>query len=174
MSRPTLPIPPAGQYGWPCWFSWPSLVLARAAYLQITRHEPTLEAQAENNHCCAAHRAAPGPDSGPQRHCTGHQLHKPTLEITPSRVDDVDAVIEELGQIIDIQVRDKRRFKRLREESAQLRFLPIRTRLTDEEVARYGQPLPFSGVEIKARLFRQYPMSETASHGWLHWVASTG
>jgi penicillin-binding protein 2 len=66
---------------------------------------------------------------------------------------------------VDIQTKDRRRFKRLREESKSFDSLPIRNRLTDEEVARFSaQSYRFPGVEIKARLFRQYPYSELASH----------
>ncbi|MES2351157.1 MAG: hypothetical protein V4641_26590, partial [Pseudomonadota bacterium] len=40
-----------------------------------------------------------------------------------------------------------------------------RTRHTDEEVARFSaQRFRFPGVEVQARLFRQYPLGETASH----------
>jgi penicillin-binding protein 2 len=43
--------------------------------------------------------------------------------------------------------------------------VPIRTKLSDEEVARFtAQRYRFPGVEIKARLFRNYPLGETASH----------
>ena len=141
------------------------LVLARAAYLQITRHED-LKAQAESNRTAVLpivpHRGLILDRNGIAL-ATNYSAY--TLEITPSRVDDVDAVIDELGQIIDIQVRDKRRFKRLREESRNFDSLPIRTRLTDEEVARFtANRYRFPGVEIKARLFRQYPYGETASH----------
>jgi cell division protein FtsI/penicillin-binding protein 2 len=77
----------------------------------------------------------------------------------------LDATIESLSQIIDIQSRDKRRFKRLREESKGFDSLPIRTRLTDTEVARFAaQRYRFPGVDIKARLFRQYPYGDLASH----------
>ena len=141
------------------------LVLARAAYLQITRHED-LKAQAESNRTAVLpivpHRGLILDRNGIAL-ATNYSAY--TLEITPSRVEDVDAVIDELGQVIDIQVRDKRRFKRLREESRNFDSLPIRTRLTDEEVARFtANRYRFPGVEIKARLFRQYPYGETASH----------
>jgi penicillin-binding protein 2 len=88
-----------------------------------------------------------------------------TLEITPSKVDDIDATIEELGQLVDIQPRDKRRFRKLREESRSFDSLPIRTRLTDDEVARFTvQRYRFPGVEVRARLLRSYPHGEVASH----------
>jgi penicillin-binding protein 2 len=88
-----------------------------------------------------------------------------TLEITPSRVDDLEATIDALAEVVEIQGKDRRRFKRLREDSRSFDSLPIRTRLSDEEVARFSaQRYRFPGVEIKARLFRQYPYGELASH----------
>src|SRR4029077_11957810 len=88
-----------------------------------------------------------------------------TLELTLSKIADLDATINVLAQLVDIQPRDRRRFQKLREESKGRDNLPLRTRLTDEEVAvlavnRYRLP----GVDIKGRLFRQYPLGEVASH----------
>jgi penicillin-binding protein 2 len=88
-----------------------------------------------------------------------------TLEIQPARVTDLDATIDALAQIVEVQPRDRRRFKKLLEESRNFESLPLRTRLTDDEVARFAvNRYRFPGVEIKARLFRQYPFGETASH----------
>ena len=88
-----------------------------------------------------------------------------TLEITPSRVANVDKAIDELATIIDVTPRDRRRFKKLQEESKNFESLPIRTRLTDEEIARFAvNRYRFPGFEIKARLFRSYPQGELASH----------
>ena len=88
-----------------------------------------------------------------------------TLEITPSKVEDVEATINALAEVVDIQPRDRRRFKRLREESKSFESIPIRTKLTDEEVARFiAQRFRFPGVDIQARLFRHYPYGELASH----------
>ncbi len=89
-----------------------------------------------------------------------------TLEITPSKiVAPVEEVIEQLSAIIDIQTRDKRRFKKQVDESKSIDSVPIRTRLTDDEVARFAaQRYRFPGVEIRARLFRNYPYDQLASH----------
>lgn len=88
-----------------------------------------------------------------------------TLEITPSKVANHDAMIDALAEVIDIQPRDRKRFKKLLEESKNFESLPIRTRLTDEEVARFvARRFRFPGVDIKARLFRQYPEGPFASH----------
>ena len=51
------------------------------------------------------------------------------------------------------------------EESKSIDSVPIRNRLTEEEVARFAaQRYRFPGVEIRARLFRNYPYEQLASH----------
>ena len=88
-----------------------------------------------------------------------------TLEITPSKVGNVERAIDELSQVVEVGPRDRRRFKRLQEESKNFESLPIRTRLTEEEVARFAvNRYRFPGFEIKARLFRSYPQGDVASH----------
>jgi len=89
-----------------------------------------------------------------------------TLEITPSKLGgELDAVIDELAKLVDIQPKDRKRFKKLTEESKSFESVPIRTRLSDEEVARFtAQRYRFPGVDIQARLFRQYPLGEVAAH----------
>jgi penicillin-binding protein 2 len=88
-----------------------------------------------------------------------------TLEIAPGKVTDLDGTIDALAQLVDIQPRDRKRFKKLLSESHTSETLPIRTRLSDVEVARFAaQSYRFPGVEIKARLFREYPYSDRMSH----------
>jgi penicillin-binding protein 2 len=88
-----------------------------------------------------------------------------TLEIMPSKVSDLEAVIDGLAGIVDIQPKDRKRFRKLLEESRNFESLPIRTRLSDEEVARFiAQRFRFPGVDIRARLFRHYPSGALASH----------
>lgn len=88
-----------------------------------------------------------------------------TLEITPSQVPDLEATIDALAEFITIEAKDRKRFRKLMEESKRFESLPIRTRLTDEEVAKFiARRYRFPGVDIKARLFRQYPKGAFASH----------
>jgi len=88
-----------------------------------------------------------------------------TLEIQPSRVRNLEETIDQLATIVEVQPRDRKRFRKLLEESKNFESLPLRTRLSDDEVARFAvNRYRFPGVEIKARLFRQYPLGEVASH----------
>ncbi|GAA4424991.1 penicillin-binding protein 2 [Acidovorax lacteus] len=141
------------------------LIFARLVVLQVLRHED-LAAQAESNRTAVV-PIVPNRGLILDRNgvvlATNYSAY--TLEITPSRVASLDQTIEELSRIVDIQQRDRRRFKRLMEESRNFESLPIRTRLTDTEVARFtAQRYRFPGVDIKARLFRNYPLGDVASH----------
>jgi penicillin-binding protein 2 len=141
------------------------LVAARMVYLQVVRHED-LAAQAESNRTAVLPVV---PNRGQIVDRRGRVLATNfsayTLEITPSQVEDLDATIEALNQVVEIQPRDKRRFRKLMEESRRFDSLPIRTRLSDEEVARFAvQRYRFPGVEVRARLIRNYPNGEVASH----------
>ena len=78
---------------------------------------------------------------------------------------DLELTINDLSTLVDIQPKDRKRFKKLLAESRNFDSLPIRNRLSDEEVARFAaQRYRFPGVEIKARLFREYPYGEGTSH----------
>jgi len=141
------------------------LVAARMVYLQVVRHDDLL-AQAESNRT-AVLPVVPNRGQIVDRNgrvlATNYSAY--TLEITPSRVLDMQATIAQLGELVEITPRDQRRFKKLLEESHSFDSLPIRTRLTDEEVARFTvQRYRFPGVDVRARLLRQYPNGETASH----------
>ncbi len=88
-----------------------------------------------------------------------------TLEIQPARVERLDVLLDELATVVEITARDRRRFKRLLEESKGIGSLPVRTRLSDEEIARFAaNRYRFPGVEVNARLFRRYPQGELFSH----------
>jgi penicillin-binding protein 2 len=94
-----------------------------------------------------------------------HNYSAYTLEIMPGKVQNLDALIDELAALIEITPKDRRRFRKLMEESKNFESLPIRTRLSDEEIARFAaNRYRFPGVEINARLFRQYPQGELFSH----------
>ncbi|MBI5924787.1 MAG: penicillin-binding protein 2 [Aquabacterium sp.] len=141
------------------------LLVFRLYVLQVVRHDD-LATQAENNRIAVV-PIVPNRGLIVDRHgvVLANNYSAYTLEITPSKVDNVEATIEALSHIVDIQARDRRRFKRLREESKSFESIPIRTRLTDEEVARFtAQRFRFPGVDIQARLFRHYPYGELASH----------
>ena len=142
------------------------LLAWRLYHLQVLRHDE-LARQAETNRTAVVpivpHRGEIMDRNGVLL-ATNYKAY--TLELTPSRLGrPVDEAIDAIGQVIEVGPRDRRRFRRLLEDSRNFESLPIRTRLSDEEVARFAaQRYRFPGVEIKARLFRSYPMGETGAH----------
>lgn len=88
-----------------------------------------------------------------------------TLELTPSKMPDLDATVAELSKLVDITPRDEKRFKKLLGESRDFESVPLKVKLSDEEAARVAaNAWRFPGVEVKARLFRDYPYKELTSH----------
>ena len=141
------------------------LVAARLVYLQLVRYDDLME-QAENNRTTIV-PIVPNRGLILDRNgivlATNYSAY--TLEVTPSKVENLERTLDELSQVLEISPRDRRRFKKLVEESKSFESLPLRTRLSDEEVAKFAaQRYRFAGVEIKARLFRNYPYGELASH----------
>ena len=141
------------------------VLAARLVVLQVLRHDE-LAAQADANRIAVV-PIVPNRGLIVDRNgvvlATNYSAY--TLEISPARAGPIDATIDELGKVLDIAPRDRRRFKRLLEESKTFESLPIRTKLSDDEVARFmAQRFRFPGVEVKARLFRSYPMGEVGSH----------
>ncbi len=142
-----------------------TLLGARFAWLQVVKHEAYL-AQAEQNRI-AVLPVAPNRGLIKDRHgrIIARNYSAYTLEITPSKVASLEQTIDQLAQVVEVQPRDRRRFKKLMEDTKRFDSVPIRTRLLDEEVARFtAQRYRFPGVELRARLFRDYPLGQVGSH----------
>ncbi|MCW8165283.1 penicillin-binding protein 2 [Verminephrobacter aporrectodeae subsp. tuberculatae] len=141
------------------------VLTGRLFFLQVLRHED-LAAQAESNRTAVV-PIVPGRGLILDRNgvVLASNYSAYTLEITPAQAGDLDETIAELSRVVEIQPRDRRRFKQLLEQARNFESLPIRTRLSEQEVARFAaQRYRFPGVDIKARLFRNYPLGEVASH----------
>lgn len=142
-----------------------AILVARAFYLQVWKHD-YFDTMAESNRIFVVPIV---PNRGVITDRNGTVLARNyagyTLELTPEKIKDLNATIEEIGKLVEIKPKDLRRFKKLMSERRSLQTLPVKTRLTDEELARFAvQRYRFPGVEIKARLFREYPFAETTSH----------
>jgi penicillin-binding protein 2 len=142
-----------------------AVLLLRFAWLQIVQHDYYLT-KAEDNRISIVPIV---PNRGVITDRNGVVLARSysayTLEITPGKVDDLEKLINELAEIVDIQAKDRKRFRKMLDENKGFESLPIRNRLSDEEVARFAaNRYRFPGVDIRARLFRQYPLGISSSH----------
>jgi penicillin-binding protein 2 len=140
-------------------------LVGRLFFMQVMRYDQYL-AQAESNRITMVPTP---PGRGLILDRKGNSLVENysayTVELTQSKVGDIDRTLAEIGKLIEITPKDIRRFKKLLEESREFETVPLKSRLTDQEVAilaanHYRLP----GVEVKARLFRNYPVGEGLSH----------
>ena len=141
------------------------ILIGRFVWLQIIQHD-FYQTRAEDNRIALIPIV---PNRGVITDRNGvvlaHNYSAFTLEITPSQAGDLEETINALAEVIDIQPKDRKRFKRLMDEAKNFESIPIRTRLSDAEVAKFSaHRYRFPGVEVKARLFRQYPLGPIASH----------
>ena len=141
------------------------LLAARFHHLQVKRHDYFLT-RAEDNRIAllpvVPHRGTIVDRRGV---VLARNYATYTIEITPSQVRNLDATLDELAGLLPLDARDRRRFRKLYEESRNFESVPLRSRLTDEEVARVvSQRYRLPGVDVKARLLRDYPQGSTASH----------
>jgi penicillin-binding protein 2 len=88
-----------------------------------------------------------------------------TVELTPSKMVSLDATLAEIARLIEVSPRQKLLFRRLLAESHEFESVPLKSKLTDAEVGvllanRYRLP----GVEVRARLFRNYPAGTSLAH----------
>ncbi len=141
------------------------VLIARFSYLQVKQynHYQTL---AENNRISLVPIV---PNRGLIIDKNGvvlaHNFFVYTLEITPSKEDDLEATITEVSKLVEISALDRKRFNKLREESRNFESVPIRTHLNEVEAASFAvNHYRFPGVEIKSRLFRHYPLGKLGAH----------
>ena len=143
-----------------------ALLVARLVWLQVVRYDDLSE-QAESNRVGVVPLV---PNRGIIMDRNGVVLAKNytayTLEVTPGRVrGELGAMVDALAELMEISPKDRRRFLRLVEESKSFEALPLRHRLTEQEVARFtANRYRFAGAEVRAKLYRTYPLGDVGSH----------
>lgn len=142
-----------------------TVLLAREFYLQITQHA-FYTGRAESNRIS---RVPIAPNRGLILDSKGRVLAENysayTLEVTRAHIHNLEATLAEVGRLIEITPGQLRRFRRLLAESHEFETVPLKSKLSDEEVAilaanRYRLP----GIEVKARLFRNYQAGPGMAH----------
>lgn len=141
------------------------LLAARFYYLQVERYD-YFHSRAEGNRIALLPVV---PNRGEITDRNGVPLARNysvyTVEINPARVRNLEKTIDELAEVIEIDTRDRRRFQKLVQETKYFESVPIRSHLTEEEVARLAaRRYRFPGVEVQVRYYRDYPLGSTAAH----------
>jgi penicillin-binding protein 2 len=87
------------------------------------------------------------------------------LELVPEEVPDVDKTLAGLVQLQLIRAEDVQEIERTIDSSRTFDSVPIRLRMSDEDVARFAvRRFEFPGLDIKTRQTRWYPNGDLAVH----------
>ncbi|MBE4007648.1 penicillin-binding protein 2 [Vibrio parahaemolyticus] len=87
------------------------------------------------------------------------------LDLTPEKIKDIDATIQELQTILEITPEQIERFHRERKRTRRFKSVPLLTQLNEKQVAVFSvNQYRFPGVEISATLKRYYPYGEVLTH----------
>lgn len=88
-----------------------------------------------------------------------------SLDIIPFDVPNLKKTLNDLKKIITLSDDDSAQFLRQLKQHRRFDEIPLKLRLTDEEVAHFAENQHrFPGVMITARLMRRYPYGESFSH----------
>lgn len=89
-----------------------------------------------------------------------------SLEIIPERIENINNTIQNLQKLLPgITQDDIKNFVRLRKQNRAFVSLPLKLKLSHEEVAIFASnQYKFPGVNIRARLMRFYPFGEVIAH----------
>jgi penicillin-binding protein 2 len=140
-------------------------IAGRLAYLQVLNHE-LFTTLSENNRL--KHQPLP-PARGlifdRNEVVLAENLPSYRLEVTPEEVKDLKTTLQQLGDRVELSDLDLDRFRSEVKRNPPYNGIPLRLRLSEEEIARVAIDLyRFPGVEIKADLTRHYPLGPRAAH----------
>lgn len=142
-----------------------SLLAIRFYFLQIYRYD-YYQTLAENNRISIVPIT---PNRGLISDRNGvilaHNFFVYTLEITPSKVKDLDTTLTDIAQLVEVSSLDLKRFNKQKSEGHNFESIPLRTHLNEIEAAKFAvNRYRFPGVELKSRLFRHYPLGKQGAH----------
>ena len=111
------------------------VLLGRLAWLQIINQTAYVERAEKNRTVTITSSGSRGMIFDRNGEILATNSLEYSLEITPEKVQDINQTIDDLSKIIDISKGDRRRFQRLREDLNRYDSIPIRQKLSDQEVA---------------------------------------
>ena len=100
------------------------VLLARFFYLQVLQHDYYHTLAEENRISVVPIVPNRGLILDRNGEVLAHNYSAYTLEITPGKVGDLDATIDELADVVEIQPKDRKRFRKLLEESKNFESCP--------------------------------------------------
>lgn len=141
------------------------LLLVRYAWLQLVQHE-TYFTLSENNRI---HLEAISPPRGFIYDRKGVLLadNRPVFALVVNRqtAGDLDELIARLKPVLQLSDEEIARFKKRLRVSRRFDSVPIRSRLSEEDLARFSEArYDFPGVTTEIEISRYYPYGELFAH----------
>ena len=141
------------------------ILLARLAYLQIYKHDVYTTLATKNWLDLVPVEPTRGLIYDRNGVLLAENIPVFSLDIIPNEVPNLKQTLAALGKIISLNDNDLNQFKKQVKQKRRFDEIPLKLRLTEEEVARFTENQHrFPGVIIKARLMRHYPFGESFSH----------
>ncbi len=143
-----------------------ALLGARLWYLQVDRYEG-LAARADRNRIAVVPIA---PRRGEITDRNGVVLARNyrdyTLSVVPAQVEgSIDDLLDNLGEIVYLSERDRRRFKLALGQNNRYSDVLLRNSINEVEASWFAShAFRFPGVSLQARWVREYPQGESAAH----------
>ena len=142
-----------------------SVLLSRLFFLQINSHEHFTTLSQNNRVSVQAIPPTRGLIYDRNGIILAENLPSYTLQIIPEQAADIDTLLEKLSLLVNLRDIDIKKFKKEVRRKRRFEGIPLRFRLTDEEVAIVSVNLHrLPGVEIKAQLSRFYPYGKETAH----------
>ena len=142
-----------------------SVLIFRLFFLQITSHEHFSTLSQNNRVSVQAIPPTRGLIYDRNGIILAENVPSYTLQIIPEQTENIDALLAELSSLINLRDIDIKKFKKEVRRKRRFKGIPLRFRLTDEEVAIVSVNLHrLPGVEIKAQLSRFYPYGKETAH----------
>lgn len=142
------------------------ILVGRFAYLQIISHDEYLVKATTNRITLIPTPPIRGEIVDANGVVLAHNYPAYSLEIIPNQVEGkIQDLIESLRHYVRISETDLKRFKKFRSEYRSYEKIPVKLRLDPDEASRLAPQLyRFTGVEINARTFREYPYGALTAH----------
>jgi penicillin-binding protein 2 len=141
------------------------LQLGQLVYLQVVQHKHFTTLSRENRVSIQPVAPTRGTIYDRNGAILAENLPSFSLELIPEQISDLEVTLLELRKLVAVEEQDLVRFRKLLKQRRPYESVPLRTRLSDREVARLAVDRHrYPGVEIQSRLVRHYPAGALAAH----------
>ena len=143
-----------------------SLILVlRIGYLQINQHSRFYELAQDNRVDLVPLPPVRGLIYDRNGVVLAQNFRVYNLEILPDQVENMDQLLDQLGQLVELTDEDLERFRTLLRRRPSFERQTLRANLSEREASRLAVNLHrYQGAELKARLQRNYTQGDLTAH----------